>query len=267
MWSCPHWESGIFKSNVGFELRDSHAQSVNGIWEAKMKQMLLRRRGFSLMELLVIVAILAVLAALLFPNVSQFRARGNAVKCSANLKNIGAAVLAFTSDNGGILPVAFPPEIDGCWLTLIEPYMGTFAEPNDPDRPAWQQCPDKKFKKSDRWAVGYGWNFLHLGYTHAGMNDWGSGSSGGDSRLGSIDQPSRTVMAADSKDFVKGQEPGHEDQQNALFYGSGWTPNQLARRHAGKGNYLFCDGHIETLTPEQALADDEYIMKKHKPDR
>lgn len=60
----------------------------------------------TLVELLVVVAILAILIALLFPAVSMVRASADTAGCVSNLRQVGIAIQAFVSDHDGSLPEA-----------------------------------------------------------------------------------------------------------------------------------------------------------------
>ena len=63
-----------------------------------------RRSAFTLIELLVVIAIIAVLASIILGVTSGLRERADRVTCLNNLHQIGAASLAFESDNNGLLP-------------------------------------------------------------------------------------------------------------------------------------------------------------------
>lgn len=57
-----------------------------------------RRGAFTLVELLVVVGIIALLAALLFPAFAAAREKGRSARCLANLRQLGAAVEMYTAD-------------------------------------------------------------------------------------------------------------------------------------------------------------------------
>lgn len=63
-----------------------------------------RRAAFTLMELLVVVAIMALLIAILVPSLAGAREAGRAAVCLSNLKQIGHAIQMYTQDNGSVLP-------------------------------------------------------------------------------------------------------------------------------------------------------------------
>jgi prepilin-type N-terminal cleavage/methylation domain-containing protein/prepilin-type processing-associated H-X9-DG protein len=65
---------------------------------------LLRRRGFTLMELLVLIAIIAILAAILCPVFAQARESGRATACLSNLRQLGTGLIMYLDDADGVLP-------------------------------------------------------------------------------------------------------------------------------------------------------------------
>lgn len=64
----------------------------------------MRRRGFTLLELFIVVAIVAGLAAVLVPNFMRARPRGSGTACKSNLKNIGTALEMYATDFKGDYP-------------------------------------------------------------------------------------------------------------------------------------------------------------------
>jgi prepilin-type N-terminal cleavage/methylation domain-containing protein len=94
-----------------------------------------RRAAFTLIELLVVISIIAVLLAVLLPALGKARASGRAIKCTANVRQQGTAVLGYSMDFKEALPPKFleltEPDSAGGWVTnpwlinfLLARYMG-----------------------------------------------------------------------------------------------------------------------------------------------
>ncbi len=67
---------------------------------------LLITKVFTLIELLIVIAIIAILAGMLLPALNQARAKANAISCQSNLKQSAMAFLTYANDNNDQMPIA-----------------------------------------------------------------------------------------------------------------------------------------------------------------
>ena len=65
-----------------------------------------KKAGFTLVELLVVIGIIALLISILLPSLNKARETANRVKCQSNLSQIGKALLLYSNENKGSFPRA-----------------------------------------------------------------------------------------------------------------------------------------------------------------
>src|SRR5438874_12924062 len=74
-------------------------------------------RGFTLVELLVVIGIIAVLIGILLPALNKARAQAKIVQCQSNLRSIGQGIQIYTVTHKGSLPYGF-------WAGGVDPATG-----------------------------------------------------------------------------------------------------------------------------------------------
>jgi len=80
------------------------------------------KSGFSFVEVLVVVTLITVLAAVLVPTMASVKKRTKSVKCVENLRQIGNAIMLYAADNGGF-PHSSHVSYWADWGETLIPYM------------------------------------------------------------------------------------------------------------------------------------------------
>ena len=226
-------------------------------------------RGFTLSELLIVIAVLGILAALLFPVLSSVRGKARQATCAGQLKQIAQAGLVYLRDYDDRLPSCwfrlYPPM--GADLTIVlQPYTHSDNLFYCPDRQtASEECLDRW----GRWGTpvrcmgyGYNWGSALAPHDSAGKED-GLVRHESDVRvvvgvlLCEVAEPSRCLFIGDTNDHYlltlrREAMPGVEQPKPD---GTGtYVPEPP--RHGGGNNFAFADGHVKWLPFPGGTADD-----------
>jgi prepilin-type N-terminal cleavage/methylation domain-containing protein/prepilin-type processing-associated H-X9-DG protein len=76
-------------------------------------------RAFTLVELLLVIAIIGILAGLLFPAITAAVEAAQSLECRNNLKEIAQAVLRYANENGGVIVPAYDEEAGLRWANIL----------------------------------------------------------------------------------------------------------------------------------------------------
>lgn len=220
----------------------------------------MRRGAFTLVEMLVVVAIIAALVAILAPGLGVARGNARAVVCRANLHQVGIATQMYLQDNDQTLWRYYVTEADGRrWWFGFEangPGSGTHR-PLDQTRGALYaylrstndqlECPDFDYgndfyPKFEERAATYGYN-LNIGPASASFRT---------AMLNDIDRPAGVFAFADAIHFDHnpGYNEGHYILRAPITAKSGYAHF----RHRDNAHLLMMDMHVEA----QALVGDAH---------
>ncbi|HEY0074443.1 MAG TPA: DUF1559 domain-containing protein [Abditibacteriaceae bacterium] len=199
------------------------------------------RRAFTLVELLVVIGVLALLAALLFPALAQARARGRQAVCASHLKQLGQAIALYASDferfPRGLDPAdKYTPQIwqffpNGLQIMSETPLLTDVLRPYVKDDRLWQCASDTGFDISD--TTGLPLDARPTCYRKFGMSYF-----------------YRTELMLYEKAAEDLQFPS---QIHVLADGSGaWHGATFLNLSRGRRyNVLFADSHVKSLSDEQ----------------
>ena len=210
-------------------------------------------KGFTLVESLVVIGIVVLLAALIFPAIRSMEKRGLEAKCASNLRQIGSAWASYVADNGGKLPPAVSgsgPWSEDFWTKSLSPYLGfekVLAGNGNAYTGTVAFCPGntgKRYHMGEYSALSYipngmiGGVFSASGEIIPRLMLWPNDRFPVATTIASIPQPSKTLLFASAK------------QEMLRSYLDGNNPGPyLATHFHGGGNILFCDGHVERFVP------------------
>lgn len=216
-------------------------------------------RAFTLVEMIVVIAILIVLVALLYPVYEKSRERARRVACMANLRQLGIAIHLYSGEWDGKVPPRIGKGTGNPRTSqyLMEDDYVTgigLLYPKYLDNQKSFYCPSniKAFAKTDCFNTVY-WNPTPVKKTH----DTKIGYfylSGGGSRGGNWDQLSvlrdLKISTPGSGEFplrvLMGDRVGTGGGANGTGGGSHpFDRIDLSRKRVDGGNFLFADGHVK----------------------
>jgi prepilin-type N-terminal cleavage/methylation domain-containing protein/prepilin-type processing-associated H-X9-DG protein len=199
-------------------------------------------RGFTLVEMLVVIVIILVLASIIYPTIIGVRSKASQVKCMSHMRQIGMAMQLYLGDNDDKFPMgAYEIEVTDNGATASRTV-----------RVYWEDilfhagylktgdvliCPSAT---NNDYRSSYGVNRWVMGWTKSVKMD-------------AIPYPSNTVMITEKSgyDWVA-WEPSERD--NPFYY-------PLEPRHSRQLNVLFCDQHVKKIAVGEFIQGDNILWR------
>jgi len=198
--------------------------------------------GFTLIEMLVVMAIIAILAALLLPAVSRGKLHAQRASCANNLRQVGLAYHSFVHDHGGKFPMQVSTRDGGIRELLSTPcdpgctnaYRTLQVLSNELVTPKLLICPADPHRTPAT-------NFTQVCLECAGSHL----SYAGNLKLLPEDAGKATAILTADDNLRPPRWPCYEVGVATLDPPTKfeWT----GHRHRLSGNILFADGHVEFL--------------------
>jgi prepilin-type N-terminal cleavage/methylation domain-containing protein/prepilin-type processing-associated H-X9-DG protein len=201
------------------------------------------RRGFTLIEVLVVVAIISLLIAVLMPSLASARRVARSTCCQSQMRQIGVATTIYAQMNKDYLPRSSHSALAAGsmpWGYALCPCLsqGRYRAGTGWDRlfNGLYRCPQDE--RRDRWSYGKSvWSELTAEETG---EVFGLATGPTFPRLTDFRRPSETILYGE----LGGNSMGG-DHIMAHFWYLGGSPEVDMRRHGSTSNYTFADGHAE----------------------
>ncbi len=216
-----------------------------------------RRNGFTLVELLVVIGIIATLIAILLPTLNKARDSARRTVCASNLRQFGIAAHGYASENHGY----FPPSSPDILTTNLQRWIGSRPTASSPFDVAGspmrgylgdgqvRRCPVFEVTVAGFEAAsgGYGYNGSHFGST-MGVDGFTLRAARTPAKASSILRATQKVLFADTA--MAAASAGGTNVFEYCFteppraYGGGATSPSIHFRHRKQANICWADGHV-----------------------
>lgn len=231
------------------------------------------RRGFTLVELLIVIGIVLLLVAILLPVLGKAREQAWQVKCASNERQILMAVFMYADSNRGILPLAESDQSGMIWMIAdgqydyqngsLWPFIGTrdpaareqlFTCPADPEPRVWnnegRHGSPRNFTYNFNYELYTDPSHIYPNYYRAGVHL--SRVKGSEHKIFVVEEKAPWYVAAVKAVSFMDSKPSYWLPPSSQQPGSeGSSP--FSDRHFHCANMGMADGHVELLGPNDLM--------------
>jgi prepilin-type N-terminal cleavage/methylation domain-containing protein/prepilin-type processing-associated H-X9-DG protein len=195
--------------------------------------------GFTLIEMLTVIAIIALLISISLPSLGKAKTAAMRIKCANNLKQIDIAIRLYLHANDDIYPCAEDPP-EGYWLWMgrgwrrfIQPYLQSKIDPNNP---SVLLCPQDEISIENYESTSYAYS---MAFYHRPQ------------QIDSMSNPSDTYPPAVPQEPVRQGICDVARPSGKILVGE-WLSNHYRLKDKdpgwwgweGQRNFLFADGNV-----------------------
>jgi len=216
----------------------------------------MRRKGFTLTELIVVISAVSLLTAVLMPALAITRQRSKSLLCLSNLRQLSIAAHVYADNNDGYYPIAYMYEVS---YPVVTSYAWDFTNIKDWSKGQekvipgllWQgrtieeihQCPS--FTGAHNWLndpyTGYNYNTSYIGHGQQECIETPA-------KVEQVIRPGNCALFGDggyasgANKFMRAPWPNPGDKNfNARHAGT------QDYRHMGATNVAYCDGGARSI--------------------